>query len=157
MPAGRPTDYCDSIADEICERLSDGESLKNICSSEEMPTRSTVYRWMSLHEEFSDMYARAREQQAETLADEIIAIADDGSNDWMEKLGNEGEVIGWQLNGEHVQRSRLRVDTRKWAASKLMPKKYGDKISQEVTGKDGGPIESSVTINFTPVSSDKRD
>lgn len=72
------------------------------------------------------------------MADEILEISDDGSNDWMERLGKEGEPAGWQLNGEHVQRSRLRVDTRKWILSKLAPKRYGDKLQH--TGDGGGPI-----------------
>lgn len=139
MPAGRPTDYNTDIADKICEKLSDGESLKAICEPEEMPTRSTIYRWLSLHEEFSDMYTRAREEQAETLADEIIAIADEKTTDWlMDKEGNE------RPNNEAIQRSRLRVDARKWVAAKLKPRKYGDRVMNEHTGKDGGPIEKRV-------------
>ncbi len=76
--------------------------------------------------------------QADTLFDEALGIADDGTNDWMERLDKDGQAAGWQLNGEHVQRSRLRVDTRKWAAGKLAPKKYGDKLQH--TGDGGGPI-----------------
>lgn len=132
MAGGRPTDYCTEIADKICERLSDGESLKAICEPSEMPTRSTVYRWLSLHEEFSDMYARAREEQAETLADEIISIADESDRDSME--GKNGEIV---VNNEFIQRSRLRVDARKWVAAKLKPRKYGDKIQQEHSSPDG--------------------
>ncbi len=124
----RPTDYCKEIADDICERLSDGESLKAICSPEEMPTRSTVYRWLGIHDEFSDMYARAREEQAETLADEIIAISDETYADYeKDKDGN------LKTNNEAIQRSRLRVDARKWVAAKLKPRKFGDKLQTENT------------------------
>ena len=123
---GRPTDYNDKIANEICERLSDGESLKDICASEKMPARSTVYRWTHFHEDFSVMYDRAREEQAETLADEIISIADETVNDKM--INDNGNEV---VNSEAIARSRLKVDARKWVASKLKPRKYGDKLQTE--------------------------
>lgn len=144
MPAGRPTDYTQETADIICERLADGESLRTICDDEDMPARSTVFRWLSLHKEFSDQYARAKEVQAEVLADELISIADDGRNDWMERKDADGENIGWRENGEALRRSALRIDTRKWVAAKLLPKKYGEKIA--VGGsKDMDPIETKDT------------
>lgn len=129
MPAGRPTDYSQETADIICERLADGESLRTICDDEAMPARSTVFRWLSIHQEFSDQYARAKEVQAEVLADELISIADDGRNDWMERKTEEGDHLGWRENGEALRRSALRIDTRKWVAAKLLPKKYGEKIA----------------------------
>lgn len=144
MPAGRPTDYTQETADIICERLADGESLRTICDDEDMPARSTVFRWLSLHKEFSDQYAHAKTVQAEVLADELISIADDGRNDWMERKNEDGENIGWRENGEALRRSVLRIDTRKWVAAKLLPKKYGEKIA--VGGsKDMDPIETKDT------------
>lgn len=134
MPGGRPTDYNQEIADAICERLSDGESLRTICADDAMPNRVTVYRWLFKREEFCNQYAQAREYQAETMADEMTDIADDGSNDWMERKNSDGEIIGWQENGEALRRSALRIDTRKWIASRLLPKKYGDKIQTDHTG-----------------------
>lgn len=142
MPAGRPTDYTQETADIICERLADGESLRTICDDEGMPARSTVFRWLSLHKEFSDQYARAKEVQAEVLADELISIADDGRNDWMERKDADGANVGWRENGEALRRSALRIDTRKWVAAKLLPKKYGEKVRQEITGEDGGAIQT---------------
>ena len=135
---GRPSSYTQQVADIICERLMDGESLRSICEAEEMPSRMTVFRWLQANQAFRDQYAHAREVQADTLADDVLDIADDGRNDWMERRGEED--AGWVLNGEHVQRSRLRIDARKWKAAKLAPKKYGDKVQQEVTGTDGGPV-----------------
>lgn len=137
---GRRTDYNQDIADMICERLADGESLRSICEDEAAPARSTVFRWLSLHPEFQDQYAHAREAQADTIFDDILEIADDGRNDWMEKKDSEGENIGWRENGEALRRSALRVDARKWMAGKLRPKKYGDKVVNEHSGPDGGPI-----------------
>jgi hypothetical protein len=125
----RPSEYTQETALTICERLICGESLRAICRDESMPGLTTVMQWLSRHAEFAVQYAHARDAQADTLADEILEICDDGTNDWMERLNREGKVIGWSVNGEAVQRSRLRVDTRKWFASKLKPKKYGDKLT----------------------------
>jgi hypothetical protein len=150
---GRPSDYTQEIADRICEKIADGLSLRSICLDEEMPNKATVFRWLAAKKEFSDQYARAREAQADTLADEMLDIADDGDNDWMErKVG--GASVGWQENGEAIGRSRLRLDTRKWIASKLKPKKYGEKVDMQHTGPDGGPVSLHVTFasGGSPVS-----
>lgn len=105
-----------------------------------MPGLSTVFKWLAAHPEFVEQYTRAREAQADTLADELIDIADDSANDYYDKaVGSEGETQR-VVDAEHINRSRLRVDTRKWIASKLKPKKYGDKVSAELSGVDGGPI-----------------
>lgn len=127
---GRPTIYSPEFAARICAELACGKSLRTVCKADDMPSIVTVCRWLAKddHEDFRKQYARAREIQADILADETLDIADDGSNDWMEVHDKDGISIGWKLNGEHVQRSRLRVDVRKWAASKLKPKKYGDRL-----------------------------
>lgn len=135
MAGGRPTDYTPEIAEAICLRLAEGESLRSVCSDEGMPSKQTALRWLTKHEEFRAQYVRAKEQGAEALAEEMFDIADDGANDWMERHNSEGEAIGWQLNGEHVRRSQLRIDTRKWYLSKIMPKKYGDKQQLEHSGR----------------------
>lgn len=136
----RPSEFTQDVADEICEKLADGVSLRTICLSEEMPARSTVFKWLRDIEGFSDQYARAREAQADLLADEILVIADDASQDTVLKErgdGSEYEVA----NTEWINRSRLRVDARKWLASKMAPKKYGDKVTNEHTGPGGGPLQ----------------
>ena len=136
---GRPDEYTTEKADEICERLAEGESLRAICRDDDMPSKATVFRWLRVHDGFSDQYARAREAQADTLFDDVLEIADDARNDWMERNGDDDQ--GWQLNGEHVQRTRLRIDARKWMAGKLRPKKYGEKHQLEHSGPDAGPIQ----------------
>ena len=141
-PVGRPSSYTVELAAEICSRLASGESLKSICRDEAMPGLTTIYRWLASNDQFRDLYTRAREDQADTLADEIIEISDDGRNDWMLRNGERDN--GWVANGENVQRSRLRVEARKWIAAKLKPKKYSDRL--ELTGKEGGPIEHSTTL-----------
>jgi hypothetical protein len=140
--AGRPTDYTEELADRICDRISDGESLRTICAEDGMPHKSTVFRWLAAHEEFATIYARAREVQAEVLADELIEISDDGTNDWMERKDQDGGVVGWRENGEAMRRSQLRISTRQWIAERMLPKKYGTKVQTELTGKDGGSIKT---------------
>ena len=142
--AGRPSKYSDGIAARICERLADGESLRTICADEDMPSKSTVFAWLADEErgEFRTKYAYAREAQADALVDEMVDIADDGSNDWMERKNADGENIGWQENGEALRRSALRVSTRQWIAEKLKPKKYGNKVA--LTDPDGGPVKIEV-------------
>lgn len=132
---GRPTKYSDTLIHRICTRIAAGESLVKICREPRMPARSTVMDWLLQHEDFADKYARAKELCAELYADEIIEIADDGRNDtYKDDRGN--------IRTDHdvVQRSKLRVDARKWSAARLAPKKYGDKIQQELTGANGTPL-----------------
>lgn len=119
-------EFSQALFDTICERIADGESLRAICANEGMPSKANVFRWLSANAAAADQYARAREVQADTLFDEMLDIADDARNDWMEREG-EG-AAGYALNSEHIQRSRLRIDARKWMAGKLRPKVYGDKL-----------------------------
>ena len=114
-----------------------GESLRAICASEGMPDKTTVLDWLAKEKDFSTQYAHAKEVQMDLMAEEILDIADDGTNDWMEKKDDEDNCIGWRENGEAVQRSKLRVDTRKWLMSKLAPKKYGEKQEIKHSGSIG--------------------
>lgn len=135
-PVGRPTDYTSELATQICAEIALGYSLRTISKAETMPSVVTMFAWLKKYPEFLKQYELSKEEQADALAEEMLDIADDGTNDWMDKLNKDGEVIGEQLNTEHVQRSRLRVDTRKWIASKLKPKKYGDRQTLEHEGGD---------------------
>jgi len=120
---GRPSEYTEETAERICERLALGESLLAICRDDAMPGERTVYMWLADSErypQFVQRYAQARERQADTLAAQALEIAD---------------------TCEDPAKARLQVDTRKWMAGKLRPKVYGDRISQEVSGPGGGPIE----------------
>lgn len=143
---GRPSEFTQEVADQICSRLADGESLRSVCRDEAMPCKAVVFKWMRVIPGFVDQYARAKEESADALSDEMLDIADDGRNDWMKR--NAEDDAGWQANGENVQRSRVRIDTRKWLASKLKPKKYGDKIDMTHAGPDGGPIQNVTRIEL---------
>jgi hypothetical protein len=152
---GRPESYNQKQANEICERLARGESLNRICKMNGMPSYATVMAWLwrksAYQEDFLNKYALAREQQADFLADELLEIADDGTNDTYLKVNEDGSKF-YAFDKEHIQRSRLRVDTRKWIASKLKPKKYGEKLSAEHSGPDGKPLipqATTIVLDFS--------
>ena len=145
-PGGRPTKYRQSIARAICIRLMLGESLNVICRRAGYPSKTSVFTWLTKYPEFLDQYQRAREIQQEHHLDEMLEIADDGSNDWMEKFNREGESIGWQLNGEHVQRSKLRVDTRKWIMERMASKRFGQKQAIDHTSSDKSMTPTRIEI-----------
>ncbi len=130
---GRPSDFTSEIADAICERLADGESLKSICFSDGMPHRATVFRWLGAHAEFRDSYARAREAQADALFDEILDIANTPITGEKTKVDKDGNVIE-MTKADMIEHRRLQIDARKWIAAKLRPKVYGDKLDVDVTG-----------------------
>jgi len=133
--------YTKQMADIICIRLSEGESLKEIVRSEGMPDRATVYRWLLEQPAFCDMYTRAREEQADTLADEIIAIADE-SPEINEIRDKHGDVIDIKIDSGYVAYQKQRIEARKWTAMKLKPKKYGDKL--ELAGDPNNPMKVEV-------------
>lgn len=139
-PVGRPSLYSPELAKIICAEIAEGKSVREICRMDDMPAASTVFLWVIKHQDFSEQYAKAISARSDHWAEEILEIADDGSNDWMER--HHGEETIWITNGEALNRSRLRVDTRKWLLSKLQPKKYGERIATEVSGPDGGPIQT---------------
>ena len=145
----RPRAYKEAIAKSIVKRMCSGESLRSICADEKMPARSTVMLWVAEDESgFSDRYDKACMARAHYWADELLDIADDGTNDWMEKHDKEGGPIGWRENGEAIQRSRLRVDSRKWLLSKMLPR-YAEKQSFEHSGPNGEAIKTESKIEWT--------
>jgi hypothetical protein len=129
--------------------------MRKIAKDEDMPCTRTMFNWLRDHEEFLQQYEISKAECADMYAEEIIEIADDSANDYADVTDQNGATGATRLNTEHVQRSRLRVDARKWVASKLKPKRYGDKVTQEVSGVDGKPIETNTSINFIPVTREK--
>jgi len=133
---------------EILEWIASGQTLREYCRQAGKPSYGTVYDWLEVDKEFASRFARAREQGEDVIAQECLAIADDGTNDWMEEQHGEDEDSSWRINGEHIQRSRLRVDTRLKLLAKWNPKKYGDKVQNEVSGPNGAAIQTEVSIKF---------
>lgn len=136
---GRSSAYTKQIADVICIRLSEGESLRDIVKSPGMPDRATVYRWLLEQPAFCDLYTRAREEQADTLADEIISIADE-SPEISEVRDKDGNVLDIKIDSGYVNYQKQRIEARKWTAMKLKPRKYGDKLAL------GGDAENPLRI-----------
>ena len=148
-PTGRPSDYSELVAGEICERMVRGEGLLKICSDPGMPARQTVYRWLEANEGFRDRYVRAREALMDFYAEQILVIAFDESGDIVVDQAPDGRSKT-VANHAKVQRDRLKVDSLKWIASRLFPKRYGDKM--ELLGQDGG---SSSTLSIKWLESDQ--
>lgn len=103
----RPSDYTDETAELICEEIAQGAALYRLCERDDMPAERTVYQWLERFPEFAQKYTRARDRQQDREVDHIVVIADEA---------------------EDANLARLRIDARKWRASKLAPKKYGDKM-----------------------------
>lgn len=133
MPAGRPTTFTQDLADKICEEIALGYSMRSVCKPDDMPAMSSVFKWLRENKQFSEQYVTATEERSEAMAEDILDIADDGTNDWIERENKDGSTFE-SVNGEVIQRSRLRVDTRKWLMAKMKPKKYGEKL--DLTSKD---------------------
>src|SRR5262245_11654904 len=116
---GRPSLYTPELAALICERIAGGESLALITREDAFPSYPTVMDWLKINADFAFMYHQARQDQADTLADEIISIADSV----------------WDCtDNARVNAARLAVDARKWVASKLKPKVYGDRVEAALSG-----------------------
>lgn len=151
---GRPEIWTEELADKICGGLALGQSLKKVLEPDGMPDHSTIFNWLRTKEGFLERYQLAKEAGTEAMAEYLLDIADDGTNDYMEDEYMKGKTPGWQLNGENIQRSKLRVDARKWLMSKYKPKKYGDKIDMTTNGKD---LPTPILANVTPLKSDNQD
>lgn len=135
---GRPSKFTPELAADICARLAKGESLRSICRDEGMPSDVAVRQWaLNDINGFYAQYAQARDLGLDAMAEEVCEIADDGSNDYVERVNKNGETET-VFNTEHVQRSRLRFDARRWYLSKLAPKKYGDRLTHE--GDPNNPL-----------------
>ena len=113
---GRPSDYLEEVADDICSLLANGESLKTICERPGMPNRSTIYRWLRGNDDFRNNYARATEDRADAMFEDILTIADTVKEDAVE-----------------IAKAKLKIDTRKWVLSRMNPKKFSDKQSVDIT------------------------
>lgn len=129
--------FSQETADAICARLAEGESLRSAAKAVGVGA-STVIDWTQAHPEFGEQYARARQIGYQLLADELIEIADDSSGDVVETED------GPRPNSEFTARSRLRLDTRKWMLSKMLPKVYGDKLA--LAGDADNPLRHVHTV-----------
>lgn len=128
MASGRPTIYTDELAAEFCKRIASGKSARDVCSSSDMPNRSTIYEWCLSNTSFSAQYDLAKEERAEKIFEETLEIVD-----------------GVAEEAACVAKARLQMDARKWFLSKMLPKKYGDKPE---TGIEEQQDVTPVTVNI---------
>jgi len=141
MAGGRPSNYTPELGDLICEGVSERKSLVKICNDDSMPAPRTVYSWLRKHPEFLQNYEQAKEDQADAMVEDMLQIADDEVAQPL--IGDNGKPV--LLDGSPVMvrdavgvaHARLRVDTRKWAASKFKSKKYGEKSTTVHEGNVG--------------------
>lgn len=142
---GRPSKFDKAVTDRICDAVATSTlSLEAICNNDDLlPDSRTVWRWLNdedpAKDAFRRAYARAKSQQADILAQEMLSIADDGSRDV--RITDEGHEV---VDHDHIARSRLRVDTRKWLASRLAPRKYGERI--EHAGDPDAPMKHEIAV-----------
>lgn len=131
---GRQSTYSEDAANAICERIAEGEPLRQICRDEGMPSWRSVYRWMDAHPDFASHIAHARILGFDAIAQDALEISDDARNDYMDRVSRDGESVERIYDAEHVQRSKLRIETRLKLLSKWDPKRYGEKTEVAHTG-----------------------
>lgn len=141
---GRPSIYSKDLADRICVRLALGESIRSICKDDAMPAQSVIYQWLYRHPDFAEQYTRAREEQAETHADQIVDIADE-TPVLLEVKDKDGNVVDIKLDSAYIAWQKQRIDARKWNAAKQRPKKYGDRVTHG--GDDDSPVVVEHNLN----------
>lgn len=133
---GRPSIFTQELAVQICKELALGKSLRTVCKGKGMPDLATVFRWIHDKDGFREQYARAKEESADALAEEIIDISDEAHR--IVEKGHQKKA------GAYAQVERLRIDTRKWVMAKMKPKKYGDKMDLTSDGEKLEPIQGVV-------------
>jgi predicted secreted protein len=138
--AQRPTKKTPEVIQRLLDGLADGVTLRALCREEGMPNWRTVYDWIEADADIAARFERAREIGFDAIAEDVFDIADDGTNDWVERERKDGstDIV---LNGEHVQRSKLRIETRMKLLAKWHPKKYGEKQDVNIGNKEGETLQ----------------
>ncbi len=131
LTGGRPTLYSENLIDEICSRIAQGRSLRNVCLDDDMPAMSSVMKWLDENKEFSEQYREATTIREDLYFDEVLCIAD-----------------SVKAEPAEIAKARLQIDSRKWVLSRMNPKKYGDKQSVELAGKNGNNLIPSGLGHF---------
>lgn len=127
MPAGRPTDYTQELADTICSLLAEGKSVRSVALREDMPGASTMFRWLRDHKEFREQYARAKEESSDALYEELADIG--------EQAIEAALMVDPKSSNAVVSAHKLKADNLKWSMSKMKPKRYGDKLDVTSDGE----------------------
>ena len=139
----------DNIFEYVCQEIEKGRALRNVLKDENMPSTSTFYQWLDNDEVKAKQYARATEVRADIIFDDILAIADENTNDT--SINENGIEV---VNNDVIQRSRLRIDARKWVLSKLNPKKFGDKTDITSGGEKIQNMPTSIQVEIVNPEND---
>jgi hypothetical protein len=140
---GRASSFTDAIGAEICERLAEGEPLRQICRDDHMPAWRTVYDWIEADKDFAARIARARDLGFDAIAEEALEIAD--TTEEGVRIEEGGKDGGKTIREDMLGHRKLRVETRLKLLAKWSPKKYGERSAMELTGADGGPVQITDT------------
>lgn len=132
--------YDTDTENEILRRMSSGESLASICQGEAMPSCDTVFYWCHTRPDFKAKYIAAQEARAEAVFEEILAIADDGQNDTY--VDDEGKT---RTDHDVINRSRLRIDARKWVLGRMAPKRFSERVELDHKSSDGSMSPKDMT------------
>jgi hypothetical protein len=135
---GRPTKHTQDLADRLCDQLADGKSLRKVCESDEFPSKTTIFNWLRTNESFLDQYTRAKTETADSHVDDLV---DGVENIGSPVLDDDGKAV--MIKGKPlmvvdmvaIAHAKLIAETKKWAAIKLSPKKYGEKIDLTTAGE----------------------
>ena len=153
---GRPSIFTGKLADQICARIAEGNSLRKVCAADDMPNIVTVIAWCREKPEFSKQYDRACVDRGNHLAEEALEIADE-TPETEPVRDKEGNIIDMKLHSAYVTWQKNRVDARRWFASKMSPKRFGDKVQTEVSGIDGSAIKvETVALDIASLSPESR-
>ncbi len=152
MKTGRPTKYTPELADKICQQLANGISLRTVCKSDEMPSTVTVFAWMRTNEEFLNQYARAKQESADAMAEEVLYIADTQETGTTTTIKGDGSVE--TKEEDMLGHRRLQIDTRKWLMAKMKPKKYGDKLDVTTGGESINPYAGLTVEELRKLAND---
>lgn len=148
---GKAAPVSAQLVNKICDEIARGVTLTEICSRPGMPPVHQFYKAVNSSSVLRSRLACAREDAAELLADELRAIADDQSGDWTERVRPNGTTVR-ALDDEHVRRSDLRIRTRQWLLSKMLPDRWGDRVQTQVTGAGGGPVQVEHSLSSSMIA-----
>jgi len=140
----KPFEWTVEMEETLFSSIIAGKSIRQIVTEEGegFPSADTIYRRIASDAQFSDKYARAKDFQQDTYAEEIVAIAD----------GYHPAFVG-----KGIDQIRNAIEQRKWTMGKLKPKKYNDKIMAEITGKDGAALIPTQRIDVNSLSDEARE
>lgn len=142
--------FTQALFDKICNQIAEGKSLREICEQKNMPNRKTFRTWRMRTVELQQQYDLACLDREETYFEQIIAIADESRAGFKTTTKSNGDIE--TVETDMTERAKIQIDARKWTLARMNRKKYGDHVTEELTGPNGGPLQiERVRLNMKPV------